>query len=140
MATRSSDDWIRAEILLASTLRYLAGGSFIDLVDLYQLPKTNSHSYIYRTLHAIDDVIDNIKLPQIDMEWNQLACEWKDKLHQKYPSYPHLLKGTVLVTTDGIIIETTCPLETECRGNYVGNMIRKGFLKWLLLMLLQLYF
>ena len=34
MATRSSDDWIRAEILLASTLRYLAGGSFIDLVDL----------------------------------------------------------------------------------------------------------
>ena len=37
------------------------------------------------------------------------------------------MKGTVLAT-DGIIIETTCPLETECRGNYVGNMSRKGFL------------
>lgn len=36
------------------------------------------------------------------------------------------MKGTVLAT-DGIIIETTCPLETECRGNYVGNMSRKGF-------------
>lgn len=71
MAIRSSGDWIRAEILLASTLRYLAGGNFIDLVDLYQIPKTNSHSYIYRTLHVIDDIIDNMRLPQNDIEWNQ---------------------------------------------------------------------
>ena len=37
MAIISSGDYVKGESLLAATLRFLAGGSYIDLIDLYDL-------------------------------------------------------------------------------------------------------
>ena len=61
MAILSSGSPLNIEILLAATLRYLAGGNFIDIVDLYQLPPTCAHNYFWK---FISKVIDNIKLPK----------------------------------------------------------------------------
>jgi hypothetical protein len=40
MTQRSSGGPLSPEVLLAATLRFLAGGNYIDIVDLYQLPPT----------------------------------------------------------------------------------------------------
>jgi hypothetical protein len=38
MAQRSSHGALSAKVLLLATLRFLAGGNYIDIVDLYLLP------------------------------------------------------------------------------------------------------
>jgi hypothetical protein len=65
MAIRSSGSPLVAEVLLAATLRYLAGGSYIDIVDLYLLPPTCAQKYIWKTIFAIDAVLDNLNLPSM---------------------------------------------------------------------------
>lgn len=50
MAILSSGSKLYTELLLAGTLRYLAGGSYIDIVDLYHFPLTSGHDYIWKTL------------------------------------------------------------------------------------------
>lgn len=57
MARKSSGPSLNPEILLAATLRYLAGGSYIDIVDLYRFPPTCAHQYFWRTIDAIDNPI-----------------------------------------------------------------------------------
>ncbi len=124
MALRSSGSPINAEILLAATLRYLAGGSYIDIVDLYDLPHTCPHRYFWRTLHAIDQAIDNIKLPQNSDEWYELSHSWNSKMKSQFGM--KYLKGTTLAV-DGIVIETRKPLYSEVGGNITGNFNRKGY-------------
>lgn len=55
--SKSSGPSLNPEILLAATLRYLAGGSYIDIVDLYRFPPTCAHKYFWRTIDAIDNPI-----------------------------------------------------------------------------------
>ncbi len=76
MARRSTGSPLDIEIQLAATLRYLAGGNYIDIVDLYELPPSRAHQYFWKTVNAIDEVIDNIRLPNNRNEWIQLSSDW----------------------------------------------------------------
>jgi hypothetical protein len=42
-------------------IRWLAGGSYIDLSFGYDLPSNVIHEYIFEVLQAIDDSVDNIR-------------------------------------------------------------------------------
>ena len=91
---------MRTETLFAATLRYLAGASYIDLVDLYHIPKTDCHA----SLTAIDKILQNLYLPQSEEEWRLVAIEWEWKLKKKFQMYDTcLMKGTT-PAVDGIII------------------------------------
>lgn len=123
LAWNSSGSPLVGEILLAATLRYLAGASYIDLVDLYKLPE-KCHVYFWRTLEAIDQVLDNIKIPSTPGEWRQLSEEWNEKMRVKLSNC--YFPGTVL-SLDGIVIETRKPYPSEVNGDIVGNFNRKGY-------------
>ena len=124
MAMRSSGRPVHPEVLLAATLRYLAGGHFIDIVDIYQLPYTSPHIYFWRTIKAIDSVLDNIKLPDSIEEWKELSNSWDYKMKAQFGCA--FLKGTTLAL-DGIVIETRRPTVAEVGGNISGNRNRKGY-------------
>jgi hypothetical protein len=64
MAIRSSGSFVSPKVLLAATLRFLAGASCIDLVDIYKLPETSPHTYIWRTIDGLHSQINNISLPK----------------------------------------------------------------------------
>lgn len=123
-AINSSGSTLIPEILLAATLRYLAGASYIDIVDHYKLPPTSFHTYIWRTIDAIDQVVNNINLPSNSNEWRKLSDEWNKKLELKFGTC--LLSGTCLAI-DGIVIETRQPTIEECNGDVTSNYNRKGF-------------
>ena len=48
---------------LAVSLRWLAGGSYLDLSFGYELPSNVIHEYIFEVLQAIDDSVDKIRFP-----------------------------------------------------------------------------
>jgi hypothetical protein len=123
MAIRSSGSPLSAEILLAATLRYLAGGSYIDISDLYQLPM-RPQPYFWKTIQAIDQVLDNIQLPKTSREWISLSEEWNEKMRKMIGKC--YLPGTTLAL-DGLVIETRKPTEAEVNGNVLGNFNRKGY-------------
>jgi hypothetical protein len=124
MARISSGSHLEAEVLLAATLRYLAGGSYIDIVDLYLLPHKCAHLYFWRTLRARDEVINNIRITETPKQWRKLSEEWNHKMQMVFGHC--YLSGTVFAI-DGIVIETKQPLSKEVRGDIMGNMNRKGY-------------
>jgi hypothetical protein len=124
MAIISSGSPLEPEVLLAATLRYLAGGSYVDIVDLYLLPYQGAHRYFWKTMKAIDEVIDNIRIPKTPNEWRKLNSEWNQKMEKAFVKC--YLPGTVF-SIDGIVIETKQPHLEEVRGDIIGNMNRKGY-------------
>ena len=76
----SSDSPLDPEILLATTLRFLSGGSYIDLIDIYQLPVKCSHLYFWKTLDVVSNASNNINLPTTSEEWIHLSTDWSTKM------------------------------------------------------------
>ena len=124
MAIRSSGGIIDAEVLLAASLRFLAGASYIDLVDRYALPETCSHLYVWNCLEALDKVLPPIELPKDEAGWRLLAAGWSEKMRSTFGE--DYLCGTVLAK-DGIVIETTQPNIKEVLGDVASNYNRKGY-------------
>jgi uncharacterized protein (DUF2236 family) len=58
----------------SATLRYFAGGSYIDISELYQLSMRPQPSF-WKTIQAIDQVLDNIQIPKTSREWISLSEE-----------------------------------------------------------------
>lgn len=123
-AINSSGSPVDPEILLAATLRFLAGASYRDLIDLYELPKKCAHLYFWRTLNAIDQALNNINLPTTEQEWRNLSADWSNKMIVDL--HEDLLPGTVLAI-DGIVIKTVSPRSNEVEGNVRAQYNRKGF-------------
>ena len=86
MALHSSGDWLKAEILLAATLRYLAGASYIDIVDIYNLPKRGALTII---------IIDGHRscITTFRERMRDLAYDWDMKMINNFPDH----QGTTLV-------------------------------------------
>ena len=124
MAILSSGSPLAVELLLVGTLRYIAGASYLDIVDFYKFPETSGHEYFWRTLTSIDNQINNIKLPQNADDWEVLEKEWSDKMVPRKRN--SILRGTVLAI-DGLIRPTRAPTYLECRGNVNGQFNRKGY-------------
>jgi hypothetical protein len=123
MTKESYHGTFNAKVLLAATLRFLAGGNYIDLVDLYLLPG-KPHGYFWRTLRVLDKVLEDITLPSTNKDWYELSRGWKEKMNQKFSVC--YMKCTTLAV-DGIVLETTEPNTKEVNGNIVGNFNRKGY-------------
>jgi len=52
----------------AVTLRWLAGGSYLDLSWGFHIPHNTIHRYFYEVLSAIDAIVKNIRFPLHDEE------------------------------------------------------------------------
>ena len=57
-------------VLIAITLRYLAGASYLDLGCPYGIAGSTVYMFVGQTLEAIDRRLDHIKFPQ-----TQSKCE-----------------------------------------------------------------
>ena len=85
-AINSSGSWVKAELKIASTLRVLAGGSYLDAADLYAVSASSFHrNTFWPVVLAIcnngDDFLDNVKFPFDD----------ENKLRQHERSFARLL-------------------------------------------------
>ena len=111
-------------IKLAVALRFLAGGSYLDLSFGYKIPRKNVHQYVFQVIKAIDDsrhpflnnIISPIHLSQEDLIETEkgFAALSKNKL-----------RGTV-AAGDGIILRIIRPTNVEAEGDVSSNFTRKG--------------
>lgn len=109
MAIRSSGESMNIELLLAATLRYLAGAQYIDLVNFYLIPSTSIHLYLWKTITAIDIMINNINLPSNEEEWQYLAQGWSEKMiaNKQHDYLPGMLRRKWLILNSSL----TCTRE-----------------------------
>ena len=68
LANKICSSGIPPLLKFAVTLRWLAGGSYLDLAWGFYLPHNTIHRYFFEVLHAIDCSVHNIQFPLDDME------------------------------------------------------------------------
>jgi hypothetical protein len=111
-------------VKLCVTLRFLAGGSYLDISFGYRVPGRSIHFYVIQCLEVIDrsphPFINNIISPiyrsssdLVDMEKGFAKLSFD------------LLRGTV-AAGDGIIIRMQRPTNEEADGDVSSNYTRKG--------------
>jgi hypothetical protein len=91
--SKHSTNPIPPEVYLAITLRWLAGGSFLDLAFGYNLPDNAIHTYVFKVLNLIDRELKNINFPIDDEEELQRLSEEFDRFTNNH--FP----GTVALST-----------------------------------------
>ena len=72
---------------------------------------------------AIDEVLEEIRLPETLEEWYQLNNDWNSKMIEKFAVC--YFPGTTLAI-DGIVLETQEPLDEEVKDNVSSNFSRKS--------------
>lgn len=66
-------------IKLAAALRFLAGGIYLDIGWMFEIPETSIHYHIINTLKAIDKVVDNVHFPYDDAaQLRQIASKFAE--------------------------------------------------------------
>jgi len=60
----SHPDTIGADIALSVTLRSLAGGSYLDIVDLHGIRESTFYDIISKTLRVLEFVLQYEKVPE----------------------------------------------------------------------------
>ena len=121
MGTRSSGSIIEPLIMLAITLRMLAGGSYLDIAFGYNVHTDSVYKVFHKTLKAIDNKLDNIQFPFYDEE----------KLRAAEQSFSKFSKGVfpgTVAAGDGIIFRTTKPSRKHVEDNVRSFYTRKGFM------------
>jgi len=113
---------ISARIKLAMTLRFLAGGIYLDIAEAYHISHNHVHEYAVETILAIDEKVQNIVFP-----WDDDA-----KLSEMAASYTevagHNAFHGAVAAGDGILFKITAPKESETRRIRPGLYFsRKGF-------------
>eukprot|EP00808_Paulinella_micropora_P015752 g75347.t1 len=112
------------ELQLSMTLRFLAGGSYLDIVDLHGVAESTFYICIWRVILLINRNIalgQSLKFPS-ESEFPCLAAGW-----QARSSVPDIFTGCILAL-DGIIFKIPCPQPHEvpnprayyCRKGYFG--------------------
>ena len=128
MARRSSGSAISPEILLAMTLRLLAGANYLDLI-WYQVSVDHVWEYVTPVLVAIHNTINNVTLPSTEAELDTAMGEWKTVSALKYGGL-EVFSG-VAAAVDGFVIERTRPTQRELKGqDYRMYLNRAGFFAW----------
>jgi hypothetical protein len=74
MARLSSGSDVSSMILLAATIRWLAGGSLLDIAFMFKMSRKTLHSYKYKVIYAINRTLrGNILFPRTDAGLDTLA-------------------------------------------------------------------
>lgn len=108
-AKNSSGSAISTVIRLAVTLRWLAGGSHIDLCFAWGVSKTSFFSergVLWPTIQALDDYLPDISFP-IDntFELEEMRAGFNARNNS-------VMDGLVMVI-DGLLVRTRCPTKDE---------------------------
>jgi DDE superfamily endonuclease len=105
-------------VMLAITLRFLAGATCLDLAWPYCIALPTVYSVIVETLEVLDDSLENIKFPYTEDEC-RAASEGFLRLRNS-PFYG------VIGAIDGIAVAIRAPSPSEC-PNLRSFFNRKGF-------------
>jgi hypothetical protein len=113
-----SNSALTTEVMLAISLRILAGACYLDVAWPYGVAEVTVYAILDETLRVIDRVLDNIHFPSSEAE-----CLAEAKTFQAARGSP--LFG-IIAALDGIAISIHCPRRTECSDprKYYN---RKGF-------------
>jgi hypothetical protein len=112
-------------IKLCLGLKFLTGGSYLDLSFGYEVPPSVVHYYAWQALHAIDNstdpFLDNIKSPVHASD---------DKLMELEEGFASLskfkLRGTV-AAGDGLVFHMVMPTNEEVDDDVTSYYTRKGY-------------
>ena len=110
-------------ILVCLTLRIVAGGSYLDLSLLYDVPRNVIHQLVWKVVALIaksdDPFLDNIHFPIND--YNKLR-----ELEEGFAALTkYRIRGTV-AAGDGIVIEMVAPTNEEVDNNVKSYFTRKN--------------
>ena len=107
-------------IMLAATLRFLAGGSYLDIAFGYDIGHASVYDVFRKVLVAVDTNLDNIQFPYDSEEGLRYLEETFLKISKG------VFKGTV-AAGDDIVFRTFKPAAADVDGNVRSFFTRKGF-------------
>jgi len=112
-------------IKLCCALRFLAGGSYLDISFAYDVPPNTVHFYVWQALNAIDrsqdPLLDNIKSPIYATAAELEALELDFAKLSKYQ-----LRGTI-AASNGIVFRMQMPKNEQVEGDVTAYYTRKGY-------------
>lgn len=112
-------DTIGADIALSVTLRYLAGGSYLDIIDLHRIRESTFYDIVSKTLCVLEFVLqDEIKFPKTAEDLKRTADGFGAKSGFD-------LQGCV-GALDGLAVNINTPKLCDCDNPAVYRN-RKGF-------------
>ena len=117
---RSSGFLIHPAIRLAITLRFLAGGSYLDLAFAFEVPHNTIMKYIWEVCEAIDASLNNINFPLGDEQGLR-------DLEQGFMRISGgVFQGTV-AAGDGVVFRMQRPHREAVDGDVASFFTRKGY-------------
>jgi hypothetical protein len=119
-AERSSGSPVVPVIKLAIALRYLAGGSYLDLVFAFCVSHKHVMPYVWQVVTAIDASLDNIKFSLDD----------EVKLRELEQGFSALSRGVfpgTVAAGDGVVFRMKQPSAHEVDGDVSSFFTRKGY-------------
>lgn len=119
-AELSSGSPIPTILKLAIALRFLAGGSYLDIAFAYEVHESSVYVIVWDVLEAIDKHVDNINFPYTD------EVKLRDLERSFYKFHKGLFPGTV-AAGDGIVFRIWRPPANAVDGNVISFFNRKGF-------------
>lgn len=121
--TGSKDATISPLIILHCTIRFLAGGSFLDIKDVINIGKSTFYACVHRGIKAINDLDElKLKFPSTELERTKMAAEFKNM------STGNIIKGCI-GAIDGMLCPIQAPSSRETgnvRGYFSGHYFRFG--------------
>ena len=127
MARKSSGSSICPELRLMITLRILAGAKCLDMI-WYRVSVDHVLEYVEDCLMAINNVIDNIKVPVTNEEWRVESEKFRAVLTAKHGSMGDEMLAGICGAGDGFVVPITEPVKADLEGRPSKNyMNRKGF-------------
>ena len=121
MAKVSSGSHVESLVLLACTIRWLAGGSPWDIAYAFHIAYSTLHSRKYDVINAINTALrDNINFPTSEAGLQKLA--------DGFAGIAGGLGGTipdVVAAVDSVVIQRKAPVASKER-NVAGQYCRKG--------------
>jgi len=101
-ASSSSSSGVPTELCLSMTLRYLAGGTVYDIIDMHSVAVATFYSVLWKCIDAINDAYPM-----------SFPCNDSHKLHSISRGFHDLNKRTLpgcVGAIDGLAIEVRKPL------------------------------
>ena len=117
---RSSGFLIHPAIKLGITLRFLAGGSYLDLTFAFEVPHNTIMKYIWEACEAIDASLNNINFPLGDEE----GLRYLEQGFMRISG--GVFQGTV-AAGDGVVFRMQRPHREAVDGDFVSFFTRKGY-------------
>ena len=118
----SSGSHVETLLLLACTIRWLAGGSPWDIAYAFQIAYSTLHARKYQVIDAINFALkDNIDFPATDAGLQRLADGFARISSGKGAIIPN-----VVASVDSVVLQRKAPVASKER-NVAGNFCRKGY-------------